>query len=144
MHIVTVWVLMPTKFPVNHYQRDGKMAGICPAGGAQIQTNKVNFYPNSQINDGAPVPKSTLAEPPMPVEENAWINRFDTVEAQDYYQQAGDLFRLMNESQKSQLTTTIAEGLSQVITGVQQKMLEQFNKADSDYAHRIKIIMKNL
>jgi catalase len=41
-----------------------------------------------------------VAEPPMPVEQDAWIKRYDTTEAEDYYQQAGDLFRLMNESQK--------------------------------------------
>jgi catalase len=85
-----------------------------------------------------------VAEPPMPVEQDAWIKRYDTTEAEDYYQQAGDLFRLMNESQKNQLTTTIAEGLSQATTEVQQKMLEQFNKADNDYAQRIKTIIKNL
>ncbi|WP_201341781.1 catalase-related domain-containing protein [Abyssogena phaseoliformis symbiont] len=49
----------------------------------------------------------------MLIEENAWIERFDTIDAQDYYQQAGDLFKLMNELQKTQLTTTIAEGLAQ-------------------------------
>jgi catalase len=72
------------KCPVNHYQRDGKMAGICPVDGAQIQTKKVNFYPNSQINNGAPAPTPTVAEPPMPVEQDAWIKRYDTTEAEDY------------------------------------------------------------
>jgi catalase len=132
------------KCPVNHYQRDGEMAGMCPVGGNKIQTSKVNFYPNSQINDGAPTPLPTVAEPPMPVEKDAWINRFDTLEAQDYYQQAGDLFRLMNESQKAQLTTTIAEGLSQAKIVDQTKMLEQFKQADVDYAQRIETIMKTL
>ncbi len=80
----------------------------------------------------------------MPVEQDAWINRFDTVNTQDYYQQTGDLFRLMNESQKSQLTTTIAEGLIQAKSEVQKAMLEQFSNADIDYAQRIKVIMKNL
>ncbi|WXT99579.1 MAG: Catalase [Catillopecten margaritatus gill symbiont] len=132
------------KCPVNHYQRDGKMAGICPAGGNQIQTKNVNFYPNDQINNSAPAPLATVAEPPMPVEENAWIKRFDTVDDEDYYNQAGDLFRLMNESQKSQLTTTIAQGLVQATAGTQSKMLTQFSKADSDYAKRIEMIMKKL
>ncbi|MBA5249178.1 MAG: catalase [Gammaproteobacteria bacterium] len=132
------------KCPVNHYQRDGKMAGVCPVGGDRIQTSGVNFYPNSQINQGAPMPNPAVTEPPMPIEQDAWINRFDTVNTQDYYQQAGDLFRLMNESQKSQLTTTIAEGLIQAESGVQQAMLVQFANADVDYAQRIKVIMKNL
>ncbi len=55
------------KCPVNHYQRDGKMAGTCPIGGGKIQILGVNFYPNSQINNGALAPDSTVAEPPMPI-----------------------------------------------------------------------------
>lgn len=132
------------KCPVNNYQRDGKMAGICPADGNQIQTSNVNFYPNSQINDGAPAPIAKVAEPPMPIEQEAWIDRFDTLNDEDYYSQAGDLFRLMNESQKTQLTTTIAQGLAQASQTSQEKMLEQFSKADADYGNRIKdIIAKN-
>ena len=126
------------KCPVNHYQRDGKMAGICPVGGHQIQTAKVNFYPNDNVNDTAPTPNPTVAEPPMPVAKNAWITCFDTVGVDDYYQQAGDLFRLMNDSQKTQLTTTIAEGLVHASSSAQQRMLAQFAKADTDYANRIK------
>ncbi len=132
------------KCPVNHYQRDGKMAGMCPAGGEQIQTAGVNFYPNNQINAGAPTPDSTAAEPPMAVESDAWIERFDTVNDEDYFQQAGDLFRLMNQSQKTQLTTTIAEGLACADPESQQKMLLQFKNADSDYGNRIEAIMQTL
>lgn len=129
------------KCPVNHYQRDGKMAGTCPAGVEKIQSSAVNFYPNQQINEGAPVPIAKVAEPPMPIEEDAWIGCFDTVNDEDYFQQAGDLFRLMSESQKTQLTTTIGEGLIQATTGVQAKMLAQFKKADEDYGNRIKNII---
>lgn len=131
------------KCPVNHYQRDGKMAGICPVGGDQIQTSAVNFYPNNQI-DSTPAPIPTVAEPPMPIEKDAWIGRFDTADAQDYYHQAGNLFRLMDESQKHQLTTTIAQGLVQASAAVQAKMLEQFSNADADYANRIQTIMQTL
>ncbi|SMN10749.1 Catalase [uncultured Candidatus Thioglobus sp.] len=125
------------KCPMHHYQRDGKMAGICPVGGEQIQTSKVNFYPNDSINQGSPTPKPSVTEPPMPIASDAWIERFDTVNADDYYQQAGDLYRLMNESQKDQLTDTIASGLSQASESAQTRMLAQFNKADADYGQRI-------
>ena len=132
------------KCPVNHYQRDGAMAGCPVHGQSDIQTSAVNFYPNDQINEGAPVPQPSIAEPPMPILENAWIKRHGIADDEDHYSQAGDLFRIMNESQKSQLTTTIAEALVQATESVQQRMLEQFRKADSDYADRIDSVMNGL
>lgn len=133
------------KCPVNHYQRDGAMAGACPAGGnaegVNIQGSSVNYYPNDQINDGAPVPLPTIEEPPMPILEDAWIQRYDIAEDEDHYSQAGDLYRLMNESQKEQLTTTIAGGLKCASESAQMRMLMQFAKADEDYAKRIKEAM---
>lgn len=133
------------KCPVHHYQRDGAMAGMCPAhGGLNLQSSGVNYYPNDQINDGAPAPEPSIAEPPMPVLENAWVTRHSLSADEDHYTQAGNLFRLMNESQKTQLTTTIAEGLVQATESVQIRMLEQFRKADADYAERISSTMNSL
>lgn len=133
------------KCPVHHYQRDGAMAGMCPAhGGLNLQSFGVNYYPNDQINDGAPAPEPSIAEPPMPVLENAWVTRHSLSADEDHYTQAGNLFRLMNESQKTQLTTTIAEGLVQATESVQVRMLEQFRKADADYAERINSTMSSL
>jgi catalase len=43
----------------------------------------------------------------------------------------------MDETQKTQLTATIAGGLAFASASAQQRMLEQFNKADPDYAERI-------
>ncbi len=130
------------KCPVHHYQRDGAMAGGCPIQGIpSVQEPEVNFYPNDQINDGAPVPEPSVAEPPMPVLDAAWITRYGLPEDEDHYSQAGDLFRLMDETQKVRLATTIAEGLVQAGKSVQQRMLAQFVKADEDYAERIRLAM---
>jgi catalase len=130
------------KCPVHHYQRDGKMAGMCPARGKMdVQGSGVNYYPNDQINAGAAVPEPSVAEPLMPVLENVWITRHGLADDEDHYSQAGNLFCLMDESQKAQLTTTIAEGLVQATESVQKRMLEQFGKADTDYAERIQSIM---
>ena len=132
------------KCPVNHYQRDGAMAGGCPAHrDGNNQGSEVNYYPNDQINSGAPRPEPAVQEPPMPVLENAWVKRYSAAD-DDHYSQAGDLFRLMDESQKKQLTTTIAEGLVHATDSVKQRMLEQFRKADADYADRIDGIMATL
>ncbi|HEX20112.1 MAG TPA: catalase, partial [Acidiferrobacteraceae bacterium] len=133
------------KCPVHHYQRDGAMAGTCPVNGHMaVQSSGVNYYPNDQINDGAPVPDPSVAEPPMPVLEKAWVTRYSLSEDEDHYSQAGNLFRLMDESQKTQLTATIAEGLIHATESVQQRMLEQFRKADPDYTDHVSSVINTL
>ena len=124
--------------PVNHYQRDGAMAGMCPAhGGNKSQGAGVNFFPNDGINEGAAVPQpSVMEEPPMPVLENAWIKPYDS-SADDHYSQAGDLFRLMDDSQKNQLAANIADGLMHATDSARERLLKQFAEADPDYASRV-------
>jgi catalase len=121
--------------PVNHYQRDGAMAGMgCPAHGHENAfLGSPNFYPNDRAAEGAPVPAAEFAPPPMPVLEQAWIGYHDQSE-EDYYSQAGDLFRLMNDDQKQQLFNNIAGGLSQANADIQTRVLAQFEKADPAYA----------
>jgi catalase len=133
------------KCPVHHYQRDGAMAGMCPVhGDMSIQGSGVNYYPNDQINEGAAAPDTSVAEPPMPVLENAWITSHGLPDDEDHYSQAGDLFRLMDDAQKTQLTATIAAGLVHATESAQRRMLEQFKKADPGYAKRVKSAMDSL
>lgn len=73
----------------------------------------------------------------MPMEEEAWIARHDQ-DAEDYYTQAGVLYRLMTAAQKGMLTTTIASGLSQASPSVQERMLSYIERADKDYAKMVK------
>jgi len=115
------------------------MAGLCPAGGHHHQTSGANFYPNDR--DDGPAPDQAVAEPPMPVEAGAWLDRFDTDE-EDHYTQAGNLFRIMSDDQKQQLANNIAGGLGQCDASVQQRMLAQFEKADADYAARVAAALK--
>ncbi len=131
------------KCPVNHYQRDGVMAGACPfghEGAVDNQGSGVNFYPNDQINQGAPAPDHSVAEPPMPVAEQAWVKAHDQ-SAEDYHSQAGDLFRLMSEDQKQQLASNIAGGLKQASPSAQQRMLAQLQQADADYRARVEALL---
>ncbi len=46
---------------------------IIAHGDMNIQGSSVNYYPNDQINEGAPTPIPSVEEPPMPVLENAWV-----------------------------------------------------------------------
>jgi catalase len=130
--------------PVNHYQRDGAMAGMCPYHQASnVQGSGANFYPNDRINHGAPAPEPRVAAPAMPVLESAWIAAHDMAD-EDYSSQAGDLFRLMNDEQKSLLARNIAAGLVQASSYAQERMLMQFTKADPEYASRVKAEMDRL
>ena len=132
--------------PVHHYQRDGAMAGMCPMhGGANKphennQDSGVNYYPNDQVEQGAPAPAPQFAPPPLSLGE-AWVKAYDQSH-EDYYSQAGALFRLMNEDQKQQLVSNIAGGLSQANASIQERMLAQFNKADPEYGKRVAQALK--
>lgn len=129
------------KCPMNNYQRDGAFYGSFSTSGGCPINGGANYYPNDQADTGAPVPDSQLMAPPMPVLEDAWIGHHDQSD-EDYYSQAGDLFRLMSEDQKQQLINNIAGGLSQATDSVQARMVEQFTKADSSYGQRIKAALK--
>ena len=125
--------------PVHHYQRDGLMAGAnntCPVTG-HVQNTQVNFYPNDRADEGAPIPTSGVEEPAMPLEENAWVKRYDTTD-EDNYSQAGELYRMMSDNQKKQLVDNIAGGLSQATTSVQHRMIEHFSRCDQAYGDQVK------
>jgi len=129
--------------PVNHYQRDGFMAGMakCPATGQVLnQGGGINFYPNDRAAEGEPVPEPSAMEPPMPLEEQAWIGYHDSRD-EDNFTQAGELYRIMSEDRKNQLAENIAGGLDQATESVRTRMLEQFAAADPDYALRVKQAM---
>lgn len=118
---------------VHHYQRDGAFAGINPA----VAGSGANFYPNDRAEQGAPAEVPDVAEPPMPLEQDAWLGIHDNRD-DDNFSQAGDLFRLMSPCQKGQLVHNIAAGLHQCTDDVQQRMLAQYEQADPQYAAMVK------
>ncbi|MBE0368845.1 catalase [Pseudoalteromonas aurantia] len=126
------------KCPVHNYQRDGAFAGACPfSDPTNSGNNNVNFYPNDRIDAGAPSPDPAVAEPPMPLAQNAWVKPHDQ-DHEDYYTQAGDLFRLMSPVQQRELADNIAGGLNLANEDIQQRMLTQFAKADEQYMLAVK------
>jgi len=118
--------------PVNHYQRDGAMAGGCPVF-QHNQNNSVNFYPNDRAEMGAPVPDLSAKEPSFALAEKALVDAYLSRD-EDNFSQAGDLFRLMSSVQQQQLANNIAGGLRHANASIQQRMLQQFANADSQYA----------
>jgi len=120
--------------PVNNYQRDGVMTGGCPVA------HGANFYPNDAVEQGAPAPAAEFGEPPMPLESDAWVGPHSQ-DDEDYFTQAGDLFRIMSDDQKNQLANNIAGGLVHATASVRARMLAQYEQADADYAARVSAAM---
>ncbi|MEH6592298.1 MAG: catalase [Halioglobus sp.] len=114
--------------PVHNYQRDGAMAG-CPVMGGDTN-GEVNFYPNDR--PVAPQPRVDAAAPPLPLAQDAWVGVHSQGQ-EDYFEQAGNLYRIMDDRQKTNLAEVIAAGLSQAESSVQDRMLDYLGNADADY-----------
>jgi catalase len=108
--------------PVHHYQRDGAMA--------RDQGDGVNFYPNDRQDQ--PAPDVGYAAPPLPLLQDAWVGAFGQ-DDEDYFAQAGNLFRIFSPGEKRRLAATIAGGLSQAESSVQARMLAYLKRADQEY-----------
>ncbi len=107
--------------PFHTYQRDGAMTGS--------QDGSHNFYPNDQ---DLPQPDKTVGAPPLHLGDTSV--RPYSQDGEDYYSQAGSLFRLMSDDEKSRLAITIAGGLSSAQASVQRRILGFLERADPAYA----------
>lgn len=88
---------------VNNYQRDGSMRFDLNAGRAD------NYEPNGFKG---PSPLAQVAEPPLRLKGEAF--RYDEYSENDNFSQAGDLYRLMSEEQKTLLINNIAAAMQWV------------------------------
>jgi catalase len=109
--------------PVNHYHMDGSMRFDAPGGPDYF------YEPNSFHG---PKEDPRYAEPPLRISGDA--ARYDHREGNDDCTQPGNLFRLMNDSQKQQLFNNIAEGMAGVPTEIVHRQLGHFHRADPAYA----------
>jgi catalase len=119
--------------PVHHYQRDGVMAGTTSNQGADV-----NFFPNDRVDQ--PAPDADCAPPPLPLLDEAWVQAYDQ-DDEDYFAQAGDLYRILPDDEKTRLAATIGGGLSQAEQSAQDRMLSYLGKADPDYECRVRDAM---
>ncbi|MBI5880286.1 MAG: catalase [Chloroflexi bacterium] len=123
------YAALPVNHPhaeVNTYHRDGHMRFDGNAGGAP------NYEPNSF---GGPVQDKQYAEPPLKISGDA--DRYDHRDGNDDYTQPGDLFRLMNTSQKEQLFGNLAEAMHGVPERIIARQLVHFFKADPAYGRGV-------
>ena len=112
--------------PVNTYHRDGQTRFDGNGGGT------VNYEPNSI---GGPVDDPSAKEPPLKIHGDA--GRYSHRDGNEDYRQAGDLYRLMDASQKSQLISNLAGALKTVPRFIQLRRIDHFHKADPDYGSRV-------
>ena len=111
---------------VKHYHRDG---GIRTDGNGGATHN---YHPNSfddvvESRDGALPPYALSGS----------IARHDHRGDEDYYSQAGDLYRLMSEGQRALLVGNIVGAMKSVPTFIQRRQIEHFKKADEEYGDRV-------
>ncbi len=113
--------------PVHGYQRDGAMA-LGSNGGAAP-----NYEPNSHAD--APKQSPRHAEPPLIL--NGAADRYDHRVDDDYYSQAGALFRLMSPAQKALLIGNIVKAMEGIDRSIQRRQIAHFLKADRVYGEGV-------
>lgn len=88
------------------------------------------------------VEDKNMLEPPLHIQEGSVVDRYNHREdCDDYYSQAGDLYRLMNNEQKEALCQNIKEAMDGVPVEIQKRQLEHFMKADVNYGNRVKELL---
>ncbi len=112
--------------PVNTYHRDGQTRFDGNGGGS------VNYQPNSF---SGPADDASFREPPLKISGDA--DRYNHRTGNDDYHQAGDLYRLMNADQKTQLVNNLVGALQPVPLFIQVRQIGHFYKADPDYGKRV-------
>ncbi len=113
--------------PVMHYMRDGALDN--GAEGAAP-----NYWPNSIAS--APKPSPAFVDPAWTIGETI-VDRFDSTVDHDDYTQAGNLYRMFDQSHRDRLTRRIAGALGQARHEVQVRQLCHFFRADEDYGKRV-------
>jgi hypothetical protein len=108
------------KCPFHSYHRDGAMRTDDNLDGT------VSFHPNSA---GLWSNQSDFTEPPMPVDgEGAhWDHRVD----EDYWEQPGNLFRLMTKAKQQALFENTARAMGDAREHIKQRHVENCMRAES-------------
>lgn len=113
--------------PVNNYQRDGQMRFDGNGGGELV------YEPNSF---GGPTEDPRYREPALKIDGDA--DRYNHRDGDDYYTQAGNLFRLMDAAAQQRLIGNIVGAMQGVPEFIQQRQVAHFTQADSAYGEGIK------
>lgn len=113
--------------PVRSYHRDGHMRFDGNGGASPV------YQPNSFAG---PVEDPGVKEPPLRIRDDA--DRHDHWAGnEDYWTQAGDLYRLMGAEEKQRLVANIAGAMQGVPRAIQVRQLRHFYKADPAYGEGV-------
>ncbi|WP_289847763.1 catalase [Vibrio hepatarius] len=115
------------KCPVHSYHRDGAMRVDGNYG------STIGYEPNSQ-QEWAEQPD--FSEPPMRISGDA--DHYDHRVDEDYFSQAGDLFRLMNDDQRQTLCDNTARAMQDVPKEIQERHVRHAFLADENYGNGLK------
>ncbi|MYN02668.1 catalase [Pseudoduganella sp. DS3] len=119
--------------PFHSYHRDGGMRVDGNHGGS------IGYEPNSK---GEWQQQAAYAEPALALDGAAarWNHRVDD----DYYSQPRALFRLMDEQQRQALFDNTARSLQGASLEIQQRHIENCNKADEAYGAGVSAALDKL
>jgi catalase len=119
----------PRATVASNYGRDGLMAANSQGRAAR------NYEPNSY---GGPTETGRPLSAPLAVNGHTGTYETPLHTKDDHFFQAGELYRLMSEEERSRLVANIAGGLSQVSRDdVIEKNLAHFHAADPEYGRRV-------
>ncbi|MEV2196253.1 catalase [Streptomyces phaeochromogenes] len=119
----------PRATVASNYGRDGLMAANTQGRAAR------NYEPNSY---GGPTETGRPLSAPLAVNGHTGTYETPLHTKDDHFFQAGELYRLMSEEERSRLVANIAGGLSQVSRDdVVEKNLAHFHAADPEYGRRV-------
>ena len=112
----------------NNYQRDGMMR-VDGNGGAAP-----NYSPNGR---GGPVADPGAAEIRVPLAGTTGRTEYPKANRADDFEQAGLLYRVLNEGERARLVANIAGHLGAAGKEIQRRQASHFVKADSEYGARV-------
>ncbi len=113
--------------PVMHYQRDGQMSQGFGGGSP-------NYEPNSYAD--APKESPEYRDPAWDLGDVS-ADRYNHRDGNDDYSQAGALWRLMPEDEKTRTAAAIAGALGQCRKEIIERQLCHFFRADPGYGSRV-------
>lgn len=128
-HQIPINAPIGVKGGVHNGMRDGAM---------QVhgnQGNAPNYYPNTVSGSAVTRPDAKWHSDDAKGTFSRWT--YQPRSADEDFVQAGDLYRIMSEDQKSKLVASIAGSLGQARKDIQERQVAHFYKADHDYGTRV-------
>ncbi len=126
------YALLPVNCPysgkIANYQRDGSMRVDANGG------SRPNYSPNS---GGGPSVHPGHRESPIAIHGSAARTEYPQVNRADDFEQAGLLYRVLSEEERTRLINNIAGHMSGINPEIQRRQIQHFTKADPSYGRRI-------